>query len=195
MRVCGYVGGFYFFQKAAFFRKREKKSGVYISTSQYSGKMNLVFRLRRYIDTKRYIRIFKQFSLISFCFPFQWTINLTKESSIDHIFRSLSQMFCKRSFSDNFAKFTEKHLCRSLVFNKETGWEISYLMNFLKLARASYIRYVIQKLSKSIQISMQTSWDSFMQKTLWKLKRARNFFLGHTFHEILWCEVFLCNII
>ena len=41
------------------------------------------------------------------------------------------------------------------------------------LKQATNIRYVIAKLSKSIQIRMQTSLNSFLQKILWKLKRAK----------------------
>ena len=41
------------------------------------------------------------------------------------------------------------------------------------LKQATNIRYVIAKLSKSIQIRVQTSLNSFLQKILWKLKRAK----------------------
>ena len=44
-------------------------------------------------------------------------------------------------------------------------------MEFLK--RAAYIRYVIAKLSKFVQISMQTSSDSFLQRILSKLNQKR----------------------
>ena len=45
-------------------------------------------------------------------------------------------------------------------------------MIFLK--QATYIRYVIAKLSKFVQISMLTSTESFLQRNLWKSKRAWN---------------------
>ena len=41
-------------------------------------------------------------------------------------------------------------------------------MKFLK--QATYIGYVIAKLSKSVQISMLTSLESFLQRILGKLK-------------------------
>ena len=41
-------------------------------------------------------------------------------------------------------------------------------MKFLK--QAIYIRYGIAKLSKIVQITMQTSSDSFLQRILWKSK-------------------------
>ena len=34
---------------------------------------------------------------------------------------SRPEVFCKKGALRNFAKFTEKHLCRSLVFNKIAG--------------------------------------------------------------------------
>ena len=40
------------------------------------------------------------------------------------------------------------------------------------LKEATYIRYVLAKLSKCVQISTQTSSDSFLQQILWKLKRT-----------------------
>ena len=50
--------------------------------------------------------------------------------SFDHslINRRISrpEMFCKKSVHRNFAKFTEKHLCQSLFFNKVTGLSLSY---------------------------------------------------------------------
>ena len=42
------------------------------------------------------------------------------------------------------------------------------------LKQATYIRYTLAKLSKFFQISTQISSDSFLQRTLWKLKRSWN---------------------
>ena len=50
------------------------------------------------------------------------------------------EVFCKKSVPRNFSKFTEKHLCRSLLFKKETlaqvfsweFWEISKNTLFTK---------------------------------------------------------------
>ena len=37
-------------------------------------------------------------------------------------FRSIRpELFCKKGVLRNFAKFTEKHLCQSLFFNKVAG--------------------------------------------------------------------------
>ena len=41
----------------------------------------------------------------------------------DPVFRSSRlEVFCKVGVLENFAKFTENHLWKSLVFNKVTGW-------------------------------------------------------------------------
>ena len=45
-------------------------------------------------------------------------------------------------------------------------------MTFLK--QAIDMRYVLAKLSKFVQISIQTSADSFLKKIPWKLKRSWN---------------------
>ena len=37
-------------------------------------------------------------------------------------------MFCKKGVLRNFTKFTEKHLCQSLLFNKVTGLRLATLL-------------------------------------------------------------------
>ena len=45
-----------------------------------------------------------------------------KQFSKLSVFRdSLQEVFCKKSVSETFAKFTEKRLCQSLYFNKVAG--------------------------------------------------------------------------
>ena len=41
---------------------------------------------------------------------------------------SRPEVFCKKGALRNFAKFTEKHLCRSLVFNKIAGLRSATLL-------------------------------------------------------------------
>ena len=40
---------------------------------------------------------------------------------------SRSEVFCKKGVLRNFAKFTEKHLCQSLFFNKVADWGLALL--------------------------------------------------------------------
>ena len=75
-----------------------------------------------------------------------------KEYSIRHMTCSRSsrpEVFCKKGFLKNFANFTEKHLCQSLLFNKVAGlrratllkkrpWHRSFPMNFAKFLRTPF---------------------------------------------------------
>ena len=46
--------------------------------------------------------------------------------------KSRPEVFCKKSVLRNFAKFTGKHLCRSLVYNKVAGLSTSFLTGHLR---------------------------------------------------------------
>ena len=59
-------------------------------------------------------------------------------------------LFCKKGVLRNFAKFTGKHLCQSLFFNKVTGlspatllkkrlWHRCFLANFTKFLRTPFL--------------------------------------------------------
>ena len=63
---------------------------------------------------------------------------------------SRPEVFCKKGVLRNFAKFTEKHLCQSLFFNKVAGlrpatllkkrlWHRCFSVNFAKFLRTSFI--------------------------------------------------------
>ena len=60
-----------------------------------------------------------------------------------------SVMFCKKGVLANFAKFTGKHLCQSLLFNKVAGlrpatllkkwlWHKCYPVSFMKFLRTTF---------------------------------------------------------
>ena len=52
-----------------------------------------------------------------------------KQDSHKNIFRSSClEMFCRKGVLRNFAKFTGKHLCKSLFFNKITGIRAANLL-------------------------------------------------------------------
>ena len=51
------------------------------------------------------------------------------------------------------------------------------------LKKATYIRYVIAKLSKFSQVSIMISTESSLQRILWKLKRVWEYFPGHFFDK------------
>ena len=63
---------------------------------------------------------------------------------------SCPEVFCKKGLLRNFAKFTEKHLCQSLFYNKRAGmrsttlikrrlWHRSFPVNFAKLLRTHFL--------------------------------------------------------
>ena len=60
------------------------------------------------------------------------------------------QVLCKKGALRNFAKFTGKHLCQSLFFNKVAGlrpatllkkrfWHMRFPVNFAKFQRTSFL--------------------------------------------------------
>ena len=53
---------------------------------------------------------------------------------------SRPEVFCKKSVLRNFAKFTRKHLCQGLVFNKVAGlWHRCFPVNFAKFLRTTLV--------------------------------------------------------
>ena len=54
---------------------------------------------------------------------------------------SRPEVFCKKGVLRNLTKFTEKHLCQSLLYNKVAGmrlWHRCFLVNFVKFLRSSF---------------------------------------------------------
>ena len=45
---------------------------------------------------------------------------------VKKVSNSCPEVFCKKGFLKNFTKFTEKHLCESLFFNKVAGLRPDY---------------------------------------------------------------------
>ena len=87
------------------------------------------------------MKIFLAISQSSYC-CFSYIILLTGRSSPPEV-------FCKKRFLRNFAKFTGKHLCQSLFFNKVAGlrhatlvkkrlWHICFPVNFVKILRTPF---------------------------------------------------------
>ena len=77
-----------------------------------------------------------------------------------------SEVFCKKSVLKNFAKFTEKHLCQSLFFNKVAGlrpatllkkrlWHRCFSVNFAKFLRTPFLTEHLRWLLLNSEISYQ----------------------------------------
>ena len=67
---------------------------------------------------------------------------------------SCPEVFCKKDVLINFAKFTGKHLCRSLFFNKVAGltpatlfkkrlWHRGFPVNFAKFLRTPILKELL----------------------------------------------------
>ena len=66
---------------------------------------------------------------------------------------SRPEVFCKKGVLRNLAKFTAKHLCQSLLYNKVAGmrlWHRCFLVNFVKFLRSSF--FIERLLSLPLQI-------------------------------------------
>ena len=88
---------------------------------------------------------------------------------------SRSEVFCKTSVLRNFAKFTGKHLCQSLFFNKVAGlrsaslskkriWNKCFPVNFAKflgtLFLTEHLWWLLLRTDKSLQIlNTKTIWE------------------------------------
>ena len=57
------------------------------------------------------------------------------------------EVFCKKSVLINFAKFTGKHLCQSLPFNKVAGLRPATLLKKETLAKV--VSYEFREISKN----------------------------------------------
>ena len=76
-------------------------------------------------------------------------INNGKHFVLFHFRRSCPEVFCKKGVPWNFTKFTGKHLCQSLFFNKiklhtsgllkKRLWHRCFPVNFAKFLRTSLV--------------------------------------------------------
>ena len=117
-----------------------------------SGKL----RLTILSQTDQYFWIL-QVRVISFLFLWQYSS-----------YRSSRPEFCEKDVLRNFAKFTEKHLCQSLFFNKVTGlcpatllkkrlWYRCFPLNFAKFLGTTFLT--------------EHLWWLLQQLMLWVLKK------------------------
>ena len=77
--------------------------------------------------------------------------NLKTHSGKSHTRSSRPEVFCKKGVLKSFAKFTGKHLCQGLFFNKvasaacnfikkETLAQVYFALNFVKFLRTPFFR-------------------------------------------------------
>ena len=90
--------------------------------------------------------------------PPEFHIDLTYKIklTIKHNRSSCLEVFCKKGVLRNFTKFTGKHLCQSLFFNKvsdlrpatllKSFWYRCFPVNFAKFPRTSFLQYTSGRL-------------------------------------------------
>ena len=116
-------------------------------------------------------------------FQISWRHQMPKHKTKKYISRN--NLGSKHSLLMKFGQFMSyyerknfiKKFCKNCIFQvllclQRIKHNFYWKMKFLK--EATYIRYVIAKLSKYVQINMLTSSDFFLQKILWKWKRVWN---------------------
>ena len=83
--------------------------------------------------------------MMKFCMKFLFfiSIDLTRFSFVFVLVRSsCPEVFCKKGALRDFAKFTGKHLCQSLFFNKflkKRLWHMFFHVNFVKFLRTPFL--------------------------------------------------------
>ena len=106
------------------------------------------------------------------------------------------EVFCKKGVLENFAKFTGKHLCQSLFFNKIAGlrpltllkkrlWLSRFSVNFGKFLRAPYFRehlggcfrFSVSIVNVSLSSKSTHSLRLVSLYTSWKYRKNRGFLM------------------
>ena len=96
-------------------------------------------------------------------------------------------MFCKKGVLRNFAKFTGKHLCQSLFFNKVAGlraatllkkrlWHRFFPVNFAKFLRAPFLQNTYCGCFWRLTLTGMTERRKSFVLKLYKYKFAQNAF-------------------
>ena len=89
---------------------------------------------------------------------------------------SRSEMFCKKGVLRNFLKFTGKHMCQNLFFNRVTGprpvtlvkkrlWHRCFPVNFAKFLRTRFL------LNTSGRLLFSFSQQHFFYWRCWSIKK------------------------
>ena len=98
---------------------------------------------------------FKEFSYVFiFCYIFWIFLDTDTICAVDIQQKQPPELFYVKSVLRNFTKFTGKHLCQSVFFNKVAGftpvtlikkrfWHRYFLVNFVKLPRTPFYRTLL----------------------------------------------------
>ena len=111
----------------------------------------------------------------------------TLKSEITHYKTSQPEVFCKKDVLRNFAKFTRKHLCPSLFFNKVAGlrpatllkkrlWHRCFPVNFVKFLRTPFLTEHVRWLLLSLLLIL--IYYSFLHEKSTLCKLLHGLILG-----------------
>ena len=102
---------------------------------------------------------------------------------------SLSEVFCKKGVLRNFTKFTVKHMCQSLFFNKVAGlrpatllkkrlWHRCFPVNFVKFLRTFFFHRTPLVAAFAFNIyemkSSKNTFPSELLRFIFKINLIRN---------------------
>ena len=105
-------------------------------------------------------------SIFMYSFYPQFSCNAMSESS-------RPEVFCKKGVLRNFAKFTGKHLCQGLFFNKVAG---------LRLFFSLY--YIQKRISSPMSLCLIITVTSNIMNLLWVIKRMMKLIKNDTWRGI-----------
>ena len=106
---------------------------------------NLVRKINGESNSKHIVAFSIQFVACFLALKF-WNVKVKKKPCQPLERNSRPQVLCKKGVLRNFGKFTGKHLCQSLFFNKVAGlllkkrlWHRCFPVNFPKFLRAPFL--------------------------------------------------------
>ena len=111
---------------------------------------------------------------ISYLYLNQAILKLNHTGLYISIHKHPPEVFCKKGALKNFAKFTGKHLCQSLFFDKVHGpkpatllkkrlWLRCFPVNFAKFSRTP----LLQNTSGRLLLNIYTPLINYLPKILW----------------------------
>ena len=108
-------------------------------------------------------------------------------------------MFCKKGDLKNFTKFTGKHLCQSLFFNKVAGlrpatslrkklWHRCFTVNFVKLLRTTFLKEHLERMLLKTSEKRQFHHSCFflilLKSVVFYVKKIKTYNFQHWTNEI-----------
>ena len=144
---------------------------------------SLIINFEQVIEPFLVLNIFFTFFLsVVDCTFYKGTIKSNCILLSDYVRSSRQELFCKKGVLRNFAKFTGKCLCQSLI-SKKRLWHRCFPVNFAKFLRTSFLTEHLRWLlltfqSESTLYSSRTTCSKQAQylkfkrlKTSWKYNR------------------------